>query len=134
MRLPKIVVIGPRQNVDGTLAMVRTMGSYDALGIGADTSVVCRLRALHPALVILDMPVRDRADAWELAERLHSDATTADTPLIICSADAFFLNARKRTLSKRGWSVLAKPFVPEQLRQRIAERMTAPRPTSGHTA
>ncbi len=71
------------------------------------------LRAIQdepPDLVILDLRVGDSNSGFELLQLLRQDSLTAQLPVILCTADALFLEGKKETLASLNIYPLEKPF------------------------
>jgi DNA-binding response OmpR family regulator len=93
------------------------MAGYDvwqARGLG---EAIALLDVATPALILLDVRLGD-GSGLELVERLRSDGTHADLPILVLSADAMPDDA-KRAREAGCNDFLAKPVGPRVLLARI---------------
>jgi CheY-like chemotaxis protein len=84
------------------------------------------LKADLPDLAILDVRVESPDAGWQLLELLRLDPATATLPLLVCTADALFLQAHAAGLRARGCAVLAKPFDLDELLGAVGEALAPP--------
>jgi two-component system, OmpR family, sensor histidine kinase VicK len=74
---------------------------------------VCRER---PDVILLDLRLGDGENGWRILDELALDASTRDTPVILCSGAPESLQARAPVLlPEHGIYVLTKPFEFERL-------------------
>jgi len=64
----------------------------------------------RPALVVLDIRMGSPEAGWTTLELLRLDPDTARIPVIVCSADSFFLRAKEAQLRELNCDILEKPF------------------------
>lgn len=74
----------------------------------------------RPALVILDIRMEHPEAGWQTLEVLKLDPATAPIPVIVCSADAFALQAKAQRLTELRCATLEKPFDFTQLLTLVA--------------
>ncbi|HEX5504217.1 MAG TPA: response regulator [Thermomicrobiales bacterium] len=84
------------------------------------------LRAAPPDLMILDIRMETPEAGWQLLELLRLDPATAALPVLVCSADVVFLQAKEAHLRAEGYAVLEKPFGLTALLERIAALLPSP--------
>lgn len=84
------------------------------------------LRAAPPDLVILDIRMETPGAGWQLLELLRLDPATTALPVLVCSADVVFLQAKEDRLRAEGYAVLEKPFGLAVLLERIAALLPSP--------
>lgn len=61
-----------------------------------------QLRDQQPNLIIQDMHIGDERDGWAVLDLLALDPTTTHLPIIVCSTDRRFLDAKADYLHKHG--------------------------------
>ncbi len=64
----------------------------------------------RPALVLLDIHLEQPGQGIALLGELTADPRTSRIPVLICSADAEFLQRHADTLPTRGYPIIEKPF------------------------
>ena len=112
-----ILVVEDDDTAMGLATDVLRMADYDvwqARGLG---EAIALLDVATPALVLLDVRLGD-GSGLELVERLRSDGTHADLPILVLSADAMPDDA-KRAREAGCNDFLAKPVGPRVLLSRI---------------
>ncbi len=72
-----------------------------------------------PDLVILDIRLDTPAAGWRFLQALRHDAQLAITPVLVCSADVFFIDEQLVALQTPHTDVLAKPFPVEALVEKV---------------
>jgi CheY-like chemotaxis protein len=68
-----------------------------------------------------------RAGGWEVLSLARLAPAAMTLPIIVCSADTFFLNAKREELHAHGCVTLAKPFDIDELLQAVATALHAQR-------
>ena len=84
------------------------------------------IRKEMPHLVILDIRLEHSEAGWTILESLRLDPAIRDTPVIICSADAQFLQAKAHLLREKGCDILEKPFNLEDLLAKVQAAIGSP--------
>lgn len=78
------------------------------------------LPALHPDLIVLDLHLGGPVSGWDLLSILRQTSATATIPILICSADAVFLEEHADTLQTFECATIQKPFDLDVLLDTIA--------------
>ena len=78
------------------------------------------LPALQPDLIMLDLRLGGTTSGWDLLTTLRQMPATAAIPILICSADARFLQEHADTLQTLGCATMQKPFDLDVLLRTIA--------------
>lgn len=78
------------------------------------------IRNEHPDLVILDIRMDHPESGWTVLELIRLDPETAQIPVIVCSADHRFLQAKAEMLQQHHCGVLEKPFDLTELLSQVA--------------
>ena len=81
------------------------------------------VRRERPDLVMLDLWLGGFASGWDILDQIRADATTADIPVLVVSADSRALEERAATLEARRCKVLAKPFRLDDLLGKVSATM-----------
>jgi CheY-like chemotaxis protein len=100
---------------------------YTTSGCRAAQDAQYLIATEHPDLLLVDIHLLDaRAGGWEVLSLARLVPATMTLPIIVCSADAMFLNTKRQELHALGCVTLAKPFDIGQLLQMVATALDAP--------
>lgn len=119
---PVILIVEDQE--DNRIIYRRTLRRlYDLVEVEDGESAVDRVRAMSPALVLMDisLPMMDGLEATRL---LKSDAATAHVPIVLVTAHAMKGN-REEALGSGADEYLTKPFSPSGLRE-LVQRFIPP--------
>lgn len=92
------------------LGRMLTWGGYRGTVCLPEADAPARLAELRPRLVLLGIYPDEGERRWETLRRLRAAASTADTPLILCSSDPDLWHQALRSDLTRGCTFLRKPF------------------------
>jgi two-component system response regulator VicR len=110
-RRKRVVVVN---DDPGVLDMYRDLlRELDYEPVALDTTGIEteRIRAHDPDAVILDLQVGAESDyGIATAVQLRSDARLANTPIVVCTANADALDGSRKQLEDIGVPMLLKPF------------------------
>ena len=84
------------------------------------------IRKEMPHLVIMDIRLEHPEAGWTVLEALRRDPAIRDTPVIVCSADAQFLQAKAHHLRETGCDILEKPFNLDDLLAKVQAAIGSP--------
>jgi two-component system OmpR family response regulator len=85
-----------------------------------DAATACSvLREAQPDAVLLDIRMHADCGGWEILTLVLGDPRTAHIPIIVCSAAADELSAKRVWLESGGITVLPKPFDIDDLYERL---------------
>ena len=106
--------------------LILTDEGYDVhlCHIGADA--YRQVRALDPAVVILDGHIATSAQGGKLFTLLIEEEACYKARLLLCSADSRLVQERGKLLASIGGAVLGKPFNIDELLD-LVTRLSAPR-------
>lgn len=123
MQSPLIAVVDDDPEIRQMLEMLLHSAGYRTLlwDHGKDAHLI--IRRNKPDLVILDMWMEDRDAGRTVLGLMELDPGTQRIPVIICSAHVEALRARIHQFSERGYTILPKPFEPEELLQQVRARL-----------
>ena len=119
MHSPLIAVVDDDPELREMLDMLLRDAGYRTLlwEHGKDAHLI--IRRSKPDLVILDMWMEDRDAGRTVLGLMEIDPATQSIPVIICSAYVDALRARIHQFRERGYTILPKPFSPEELLQQV---------------
>jgi len=115
MDAPRIAVINHQHSFLALMQEFLSDEGYEAMCWHADEDTFGKLKAVQPALAIIDIVVHRRDAAWALLERIHNDPTTAHIPVIVCTADVSYVREKAASLLAYGYAVVEKPFMLDDL-------------------
>src|SRR5262249_23993666 len=110
--------------------LVLADAGYDAHVFKQGSADYTQVRDLAPAAIILDLRLEHAAAGWDLLELFRLDPATAQTPIIVCSADVRALQEPAPSLQRQRCYVLPKPFDMEALTGLLRQALG---PTTGAT-
>lgn len=90
--------------------------------------VLDKVRAVRPALIVLDLVLGD-ADGWIVLTQLRADDDARAIPVILCTAAAEQTRQQHKLLATTGVRVIEKPFDLDHMLSLIVELVGPP-----HTA
>jgi CheY-like chemotaxis protein len=99
---------------------------YDVLLHREGARAHSQIRETRPDLVILDIRLERKDTGWMVLDLLRLDPETRDIPVIICSADAVNLQAKRDMLQQQGYETLEKPFDLEMLLAMVRQKIGSP--------
>jgi DNA-binding NtrC family response regulator len=83
---------------------------YDVVGWRWAKGAHDLIRRARPDAVLLDLRLEDEWSGLRLAEELHLDPATTDTPLVVVSGDPRYLREHREDLERLGCDIEAMPF------------------------
>lgn len=94
MNMPIVAVVNHDATFLDMMHEVLVMEGYEAVCLHVDDHAFAKVQEAHPALAIIDIAVHQRDAAWALVQQIHTDPTTADIPVIVCTADIAFVRGQ----------------------------------------
>jgi len=105
------------------LIRVSLQGPYEIAEADDGEEALEMARSRHPDLVILDV-MMPRRNGIEVLRELRADASLADTPVIVLTAQP---ETRDEALQEGAERVISKPFVPDDISAAVEEVLAARR-------
>lgn len=130
MSPPAVVAV-----IDHDPAFLAMMGDflggegYEPACFLADDRAFARLRALDPALAIIDISVHRRAACLALIEDVRTHAATRHIPVVVVTADIAWSRAHGPAIAAHGCALVEKPFTLDDLLACIERLIAAVPPT-----
>lgn len=121
--LPKVLLVEDNEINRDMLIRRLSRAGYTVVAAGDGAEALDKMRAEHPALVLLDMnlPVKD---GWTTCQEARSDAVLSDIPIIALTAHAM-ASDREHALSIGCNDYATKPIDFPDLLKKI-ERLLTP--------
>ena len=126
--LNRILLVEDDTGVQDLLRDLLEAEGYRVLSAASPLDAV-DISQLHPSLVILDLWLGGRASGWDLLEALHVTPGARGIPVMICTADARFVQREADRLREIAATVLLKPFDVDDLLARVT-KACSPSPMS----
>lgn len=118
--LKTIVCIDDEPGILDLIELILKRESFNFVGVQGGRGGIEAVRELRPDLVLLDLMMPD-VNGWEVYWQMKADEATKDIPVIIVTVRA---GSKDRVMAQYIAKVdayLTKPFLPEELVQRIHE-------------
>ena len=107
---PPIAVVDDDRDIRELLCALLGDLGYRTRAYPSAASARPGLLTERPALLVLDIRLETPQAGWCLLQHLRGLPALAALPVLVCSADATFLERRAPDLAAQGCGVLAKPF------------------------
>jgi CheY-like chemotaxis protein len=124
---PQILAIN---NDPAVLALFRDLLEEAGYHVSTQTYVdrdLDQIKALKPALIVLDYMWANEDASWSLLQMLRMDPATKAIPIVLCTGAVHEVKALEDHLVTMGVTVVLKPFNIDQLVDAIRERLGADR-------
>lgn len=123
MPVPKIAVVNDDTQFLRMMHMILEGEGYDASVCFEEGNAFEILKQLQPALIILDIRMESPDGGWNLLDLLTLERSTAQIPVIVCSAAHDDLLRKQEFLTNLGVRILLKPFRVEMLLELVEEML-----------
>ena len=114
-----IAVINDERAIVDMLTDFLQDAGYETIECFAGDGSYDLIRREHPALVIIDLQMEHSEAGLHVLQKLRADPATADIPVIICSADGYFLQKKAAMIHALNGEMLEKPFDLDSLLTKI---------------
>jgi CheY-like chemotaxis protein len=121
MSKPVIAVVNDDTQFLRLMEMVLFNAGYDTLIFFEGTTAFDDIRSHLPDLVVLDIRMESPESGWLILDLMRLDETTANIPVVVCSADHDQLLSKEEYLATKRASVLLKPFDIDDLVSKVRE-------------
>ena len=113
----RILVVDDDREITRLLRSYLEQAGYEVLTAPTGESALHTLRREHPDLLLLDLMLPDR-DGWDVTRVIRSDATLADTPIIMLTARVEDTD-KILGLELGADDYITKPFNPREVLARV---------------
>jgi signal transduction histidine kinase/CheY-like chemotaxis protein len=127
----KILVAEDDPEARELLVLLLGGSEYDVLEAGDGVEALGLLKSERPDLLITDI-VMPRMDGYELVRQLREDDTTAQTPVIFCSASYHEREVRAMARSLGVITTLAKPYDIGAVQSIVKRALATSAPSDSH--
>lgn len=119
----KIAVVNDDTQFLHMMHMILEEAGYDATIFYERNHVLEDIKLLQPDLIILDIRLESPDGGWVLLDLLTLDRSTAQIPVIVCSAAHDDLLHKQEFLVDLGVRILLKPFRVEMLEAMVEDML-----------
>lgn len=121
MSNPIVAVVNDDTQFLRLMEMVLASAGYDTLVFFEGSTAFDEIRHHLPDLVVLDIRMESPEAGWSILDLMRLDETTANIPVVVCSADHEQLLAKADYLETKRASILRKPFDIDDLLNKVRE-------------
>jgi DNA-binding response OmpR family regulator len=107
------------------IKMLLTDEGIDVVGIHHSETAFNHIKDESPDLVILDIRLEQPESGWNLLQLIRLHPQSKNIPVIVCSADSFFLQRQEQQLEEKGCFIVQKPFDIDDLLAAIQKALSA---------
>ncbi len=119
----RIMVINDTQEILELFREILTDEGYEVLlysyGIQDMTEVEC----VKPDLIVLDHMIGGEAVGWQMLQKLKMRRSTADIPVVVCTAAVKAVQEMEGYLKAKGVGLVLKPFDIEELLEAVQQAL-----------
>jgi DNA-binding response OmpR family regulator len=116
----RVVVVDDDVELLGLMrSLLPTEGNFEVITHDVLHEAAALVARERPDLVIMDLVQNRQERGWELIEQLRGDTSTADIPILVCSAAVRSLEERRAALEASGIAVVTKPFELDEFLDRV---------------
>lgn len=123
----RILVVNDTEDILEAFRMLLTDAGYEPILFSYAPKTIGEIERAKPDLIILDLMFGEEKLGWDLLQIIKMHRTTADIPIIICTAAVRETQIQDGYLRSLGVQVILKPFDIEILLQTIQQSLDARR-------
>ena len=116
------------------LGMLLDLEGYGSVACPRGDEALAFLAREQPDAVLVDIWMEQGTAGMGIVQQLRQAPMTQDLPVIVCSADTWFLFRNARQLLQYRCAVLRKPFATEDLLAQLAALLCSRPPLAGVAA
>lgn len=117
--MKKILIVDDQPQIRELVTVTLQVGDYQILVAATGRQAIKIAEAEHPALILLDVTlVSGDLDGLEVCRRLKNEATTADIPIVLLTANGQKSDIEAGKLAGAD-DYITKPFSPIALMKKI---------------
>ena len=118
----RILVVNDTQEILELFRMLlEEEEGYDVVLSGFPIQRIDEIEQIKPDLIILDLVFGEEKTGWQMLQMLKMKRSTANIPVIVCTAALHLVREQEGYLVSQGVHVLFKPFDIDQLTANIKE-------------
>ncbi len=110
MMRPLIVLVEDETIIASMLQEVLSDEGYQVRTASDTSSARSLIWEQRPDLVILDLRLETANAGWQLLQAMRADDAIKEVPVLVCSADVFFIAEHYAGIVRHQADILTKPF------------------------
>jgi CheY-like chemotaxis protein len=125
----RVTVVNDNPEFLELVGEILTQDRYETTLVDGDApDAIERVRGSQPDVLMIDLRMgHDELHGWRVVQQVRADASFADLPILLCSADSRALQAIEGELADTHNVVtLTKPFQIDELMHRVDELLSQP--------
>ena len=127
--MARVTVVNDNPEFLELVGEILTQDRYETTLVDGDApDAIERVRGSQPDVLMIDLRMgHDELHGWQVVQQVRADASFADLPILLCSADSRALQAIEGELADTHNVVtLTKPFRIDELMHRVDELLSQP--------
>ncbi len=112
---PRIMVINDTAEILELFREILTDEGYEVALYSFRIQDISEVEQVKPDLIILDYIIDGEAVGWQMLQKLKMRRSTANIPVVICTAAAKAIHEMEGYLKSKGVDVVLKPFDIDEL-------------------
>lgn len=120
--MARILVVNDTQEILELFRMLlEEEEGHEVILSGFPFQQISDVEKIKPDLIILDFVFGDRKSGWQMLQMLKMQRSTANIPVIVCTAALDMVREQEGYLVSQGIHVIYKPFEIDQLVNNVRE-------------
>lgn len=120
---PRIMVINDTQEILDLFREILSDEGYEVLLYSYSIQDMNEIERLNPDLIVLDHVIGGEAVGWQMLQKLKMRRSTADIPVVVCTAAVKAVQEMEGYLKAKGVGLVLKPFDIEELLQAVQQAL-----------
>lgn len=123
--MTRILVVNDTQEILEMFRLLLEEEGYEAILSSMPILKAGEVEQIHPDLILLDVVFGDQKTGWQMLEVLKLQRSTANIPVIVCTAAAREVQEQEGHLVAQNVRVIYKPFDIDELLEMIKKLLSA---------
>jgi DNA-binding response OmpR family regulator len=119
----RIMVVNDTQEILELFREILTDEGYEVLLYSYGVQDMSEIERARPDLIILDHIIGGEAIGWQMLQKLKMRRSTADIPVVVCSAAVKAVQEMEGYLKAKGVGLVLKPFDIDELLQAVEQAL-----------
>lgn len=124
---PRIMVIDDTQEILELFREILTDEGYEVLLYSYGVQDMNEIERINPDLIVLDHIIGGEGIGWQFLQKLKMRRSTANIPVVVCSAAVKAVQEMEGFLKAKGVVVVLKPFDIDELLQAVQQALKSRR-------
>jgi DNA-binding response OmpR family regulator len=119
----RIMVVDDTQEILELFREILTDEGYEVLLYSYGVQNMSEIERAKPDLIILDLLIGGEAVGWQMLQKLKMRRSTADIPIVMCTAAVKAVQEMEGYLKAKGVGLVLKPFDIDELLQAVEQAL-----------